>query len=68
MIKANCSQPQQICKICNKPYSTKSNLNKHMLIHSDKKLFQCDICQKYFRLKHHLVGHKMRIHVLPGIS
>lgn len=46
-----------LCSFC--PYSTSdlSNFKRHLLIHSGKRPFTCEICQKSFRRKEHLRGH-----------
>ena len=50
------------CPICSKIISSKNNLSKHMLIHTDQRDFECNICLKRFRLKHHMLRHKKYVH------
>ena len=50
------------CQKCNKQFSRKSNLKKHMMCHSDERPFQCDVCFKRFRRKEVLTTH-MKIHI-----
>ncbi|XP_014676115.1 PREDICTED: uncharacterized protein LOC106816072 [Priapulus caudatus] len=45
------------CRICSQPYSTSSNLNRHMKIHEVKQ-FKCERCLKTFTLKQHLNNHQ----------
>ncbi|XP_055636158.1 histone-lysine N-methyltransferase PRDM9-like [Toxorhynchites rutilus septentrionalis] len=51
-----------ICVKCNKPFSTKTNLNRHLLSHDGNKPFVCPLCNKGFTqngsLKQHLLIHQ----------
>jgi uncharacterized C2H2 Zn-finger protein len=51
-------EPSFICKICNKAFRRKSNLQSHERIHSGAKPFGCPKCDMHFRwesgLKNHL--------------
>ena len=40
--------PKYSCEQCNKCFTLKTNLTRHMLIHSGRKDFQCDVCEKKF--------------------
>ena len=50
-----------ICPICNKEFSTGSNMSRHMKIHSGVKPYQCKGCDRYFTqsndLKRHIKTH-----------
>ena len=46
------------CEQCDKVFTLKANLDKHMKVHSGEKLYQCDICQKKFSQKCNLDKHK----------
>lgn len=48
------------CHICGKFF--KHHLEKHLLTHSEKKPFQCDICNKTFKRKNHMKTHTKLIH------
>ncbi|XP_067635461.1 zinc finger protein 91-like [Eurosta solidaginis] len=52
---------QYPCDNCGKHFKTKSHLNIHKLIHSDKKLHKCDLCEKRFVKTANLREH-MRTH------
>ena len=45
------------CRSCDKRFSSKSNLNKHIKIHDEKKAFKCDVCFKAFNQKSNLTQH-----------
>ena len=49
------------CILCSKPFSSKSNLTRHVRIHIGKKPFSCTICHKMFSQSGELKSH-MRIH------
>lgn len=46
-----------VCSHC--PYSTPvlSHFKRHLLIHSGKRPFSCEMCSKSFRQKEHLKSH-----------
>jgi KRAB domain-containing zinc finger protein len=48
------------CDICGKPLKI-SNITYHKMIHSGKRPYSCDICEKTFTNKCGMVNHK-RIH------
>ena len=48
-------------QICNRSFSTETNLNQHMNIHDKSKTFKCDVCLKLFVSKSDLIRH-YRIH------
>lgn len=49
------------CEICNKGFSDKIYLLKHIWIHTKEKLDICDICKKSFSQKYNPVVH-LRVH------
>ena len=53
--------PVTDCPVCGKSFS-KSNYKSHMLIHTGEKPYKCSMCDKRFKLKHHLKGH-MLVHM-----
>lgn len=50
------------CNICGKRASTKSNLLKHMLLHTNKEKIVCSECNRQFVRNDYLVAHKKRCH------
>ena len=43
---------------CDKKFTSKFKLKRHILIHSQTKTFLCEICQRAFRRKDHLKNHE----------
>ena len=50
------------CKVCDKSFSRKDNLSRHLLIHSEKK-FQCHHCSKCYSEQGKLKIHQTRHHL-----
>lgn len=50
-----------VCNFCNKTFKSKKELDRHMLIHTGIKKFQCVVCLKRFLRKDKLVRHE-KIH------
>lgn len=51
-----------VCSLCNKTFKSKKELDRHMLIHTGIKKFQCFVCLKRFLRKDKLVRHE-KIHI-----
>jgi len=46
------------CVVCNKTFHTRYKLNEHhAVVHLDKRLFSCNVCQKPFGRADHLIRH-----------
>ena len=50
------------CQVCERKFSRKGDLKRHMLTQTKVKANECDICYKKFSLKGNLVEH-FRIHL-----
>ena len=46
--KTKFSKIKVICPVCGKELCNKYSLKNHMLVHSDEKGFECEVCQKQF--------------------
>ncbi|XP_029456073.1 zinc finger protein 770 [Rhinatrema bivittatum] len=47
------------CETCNKPFPSRSKLERHLLIHTGQRPFACSLCVKSFRQKTHLAIHQL---------
>lgn len=55
------------CNICRKfTFTLQSELAQHMLVHTEQKKFECDICSNKFRTKRNIKRH-MRMHNRQGM-
>jgi len=48
-----------VCDICAKTFKLMTGFKKHLLIHQDM-AHSCDLCEKRFRRKDHMINHKRR--------
>lgn len=55
------NKTQYICGMCNRDFSSKNNLKRHLVTHSGVKPYLCKVCQKNFSqfgtLKQHMYTH-----------
>jgi len=50
------------CEICHKNFSNKWVLTQHMAVHTGKKAFKCDVCEKAFTQISSMNVHKKKYH------
>ena len=57
------------CASCGKKFSRKENLRRHQALHSDERMYKCEICpdERSFKSKHYLNAH-MKFHYEPRHS
>ncbi|XP_059183512.1 uncharacterized protein LOC131962582 [Centropristis striata] len=61
------NHPKHRCSVCNKTFTEKSNLTRHLKIHAvARETFDCDVCRKSFTTKSSLVSHQQQ-HQYPNI-
>jgi KRAB domain-containing zinc finger protein len=54
---------KELCDVCNKGFTKKSDLRKHIsAVHEGKKPYKCEICDKDFSQRGHLKGHISSVH------
>ncbi|XP_044738829.1 zinc finger protein 728-like [Chrysoperla carnea] len=54
--------PRQ-CEYCFKTLSSKSKLNRHLKIHTEKRYFDCNICLQVFRTQKNFDEHVREVHM-----
>ena len=50
------------CNVCGKRFPTKHRLETHQIIHTDKKPYQCDQCDRAFNQTANMSTHKKKMH------
>lgn len=64
VVHANGARPPQtfICHICGKDKKCRSQLARHVIIHTGERPFACDLCTARFNRRGNLQQHKKRMH------
>lgn len=55
--KVHLKEKSRSCESCGKQFFSKSELDRHMLTHTGKRDFKCDICPKAYQARHGLKVH-----------
>ncbi|KAI8427128.1 hypothetical protein MSG28_014749 [Choristoneura fumiferana] len=56
------TQKPYLCSVCNKQFTVKMNVNKHMKLHMGKRTYKCNICDQFFFKKRYLARHVKETH------
>ena len=51
------------CQYCSKGFLNRSQLSRHMVVHTGERPWKCGRCGKTFQQKAHLTGHYGRVHL-----
>ncbi|XP_069368430.1 zinc finger protein ZFP2-like isoform X2 [Paralichthys olivaceus] len=64
VVHANGARPPQsfICHICGKDKKCRSQLDRHVIIHTGERPFACDLCTARFNRSGNLQQHRKRMH------
>ncbi|XP_037823192.1 zinc finger protein 271-like isoform X2 [Lucilia sericata] len=55
-------QKPNICKYCLKSFDRKTDLNRHIRIHTDERPYSCNVCDTAFKQVNHLKRHRESMH------
>ena len=56
------NERNEVCPLCGKRFLTRTKLDKHILTHSDKKLYSCDKCGTKLKNYSCVRSHMMNVH------
>ncbi|XP_040922273.1 zinc finger protein 436-like [Toxotes jaculatrix] len=64
VVHANGARPAQsfVCHICGKDKKCRSQLTRHVIIHTGERPFACDLCTASFNRRGNLQQHRKRMH------
>lgn len=60
------SNPENRCDVCNKTFSTRTNLTRHRITHDGKKPYVCKICGNSFTQNGSLKSHMVNFEIILG--
>jgi len=50
------------CTYCSKPFASKSELQRHVRVHTGERPYECSVCMARFKQKSHMKDHMRRVH------
>ena len=62
------ASPKVKCEVCNKVLGHAISLRRHMKIHNESELFECDQWERKFKRKDKLTGHKKIVHKCVNLA
>lgn len=62
LAKAHLTHGDRSCPICKKVFRKKVQLRYHLVIHTDEKPFQCELCPQAFKFGSSLMRHMRNVH------
>lgn len=52
------------CDVCDKRFTYRSHWDRHQTVHKEERSVQCEMCGKFFKNRHNVHNHQMRMHLV----